>query len=77
MQKRAKLVRVIGGLILSISALLIASIGSNDAFDSDDGHRSCDATNVRIDAAMDFGPKPYPVRRRCLNGQSDGFSYSL
>ena len=77
MQKRASLARMIWGVLLTITALLIASMGSNDAFVSDDGHRSCDATNVRIDAAMDLGPKPYPVRRRCLNGQSVGFSYSL
>ena len=55
-----------------IAALLVAATGSCDAGGVCEGHVRSVTANVRVVAAVDFGPKLYPVRRRNLNGWGIG-----
>ena len=55
-----------------IAALLFTATGSFDAGGVCEGHVRSGAADVRVDAAQDFGPMLYPVRRRSLNGRGIG-----
>ena len=71
-QKRAKLAWLVRLVTAMITALLVAATGSCDAGGVCEGHVRSVTANVRVDAAVDFGPTLYPVRRRNLNGWGIG-----
>ena len=72
MQKRAKPAWPTRLLAVVVVALLFAGSGSDDAVIGCEGHVPSGAADVRVDAAVDIGPMPYPVTSLYFNGRGIG-----